>query len=167
MKVRDAKLALLIGIGLLLSGPIAYATVYGSDSSNNNSVTITPSGTIATVCTVTLGNPVTSLGDLTVAGSVKIGIVTESCNDATGYKVNLTSANKGTLKGTSGSSFAYTLGYGSTPSVDLSSGFATVTNVNAPTSSPVSKDVNVSWQAQTALVADSYSDTLTFTMAAN
>jgi hypothetical protein len=140
---------------------------------DNNTVSITATGTVARACTVALDSGNSSetktLGDLTASGSnVQIGTVKETCNDNAGYKVTLTSNNNGALKGaTTSATIPYTLTYGGT-AVTFSAGSATVSTATAPTgSTPPTNAVALIWTGSPTLTADSYSDTLTFTMAAN
>lgn len=97
----------------------------------------------------------------------KVATVNEKSNSSTGYKVSVASANKGKLVRTGGSeTFAYSLKYNgnsvnlaSTQEYTFTSGAAVDTD----------KDVTISYTGQSAqtMVAGEYSDTLTFTIAAN
>jgi hypothetical protein len=156
--------AAALGAWLIAAGPVSAA--------NNNTVTITVNSTVAQDCAVTLDaggtNETYNFPDLTAgANNVQVGTVTEKCNNSSGYKVTLTSANKSNLLGSStGSKIAYTLTYGGA-AVNRTSGSATVTNASAktPTAGVINAVLNTF--AGGFLVADTYADTLTFTMSAN
>ena len=135
------------------------------------------SGSVPVILELTV-NPTAAATTLTPSGdvsSVSIGTVVESCNDADGYTVSVSSsngvtdsANTGVLTGaTAGEDLAYTLSYGGA-NVSFSSGSATVTDVIAKSSADGDvKDVLITYDGSSSnLAADSYSDTLTFTIAA-
>ena len=103
-----------------------------------------------------------------------VGIATETSNDKLGYSVTLKSANAGTgtqafLKGAltgNSDTVNYSITYGGTL-VALSSGSATVTTATGRTDKTgIDKNVAITfsggWYA-----ADTYSDTLTLTIAPN
>jgi hypothetical protein len=164
VKKRLGALTAVLGVWLLAAGPASAA--------NNNSVVITVNSTVAQDCAVTLDsggtNETYNFPDLTAgANNVQVGTVTERCNNSTGYKVTLTSANKSNLLGSStGAKIAYTLTYGGA-AVNLTSGSATVTNATTKTATGGVTDAVLITFAGGFLVADTYSDTLTFTMSAN
>jgi hypothetical protein len=99
--------------------------------------------------------------------NTKVATVTESSNSNTGYKITISSANQGKLVRVSGSEqFTYALAYdGST--VALSSA-QTLTRSGASAVS-VNKNVTVSYTGVQAssMVAGDYTDTVTFSIAAN
>lgn len=106
----------------------------------------------------------TSLNLTQNASAVKVATLTEKSNSNTGYKVTVSSANNGKLKnGTF--QFSYTLGYNS-QQLNLTS---PQTQTYAVGAHNVQKDVTISYtgQAQETLVAGDYTDTVTFTIAAN
>lgn len=107
--------------------------------------------------------------------SVSIGTVTETCNDADGYTVLLSSshgvtegANAGVLVGgATGEQLNYNLSYNG-QSVNFSSGTALVTDAFSKTAAlGDSKAVSISYDGTANnLATDTYTDTLTFTIAA-
>ena len=129
------------------------------------------SGTVATQCDVTVTATATAANlDLSTAGvSVNVGSVNETCNDPDGYTVTAQSANSSVLSpiGTSTDSVPYTFDYDAT-TFDLSGGGAvTVTDVNAATGAAgVDRTVTIDFAAPGFIAADTYTDTLTFTIAA-
>ncbi len=136
----------------------------GGDVSSELSISVQP-------------NAVASSLNLTTNGSETIATVVETCNDPDGYVVTVSSANgvaagasSGLLVGSSaGESFAYILHYQTFPSaLTWVSGVATVTDSSAKTpSGGIAKSVFVElYPAGENLAADTYTDTLTFTIAA-
>ncbi|HEY3920369.1 MAG TPA: hypothetical protein VGL83_21460 [Stellaceae bacterium] len=158
--------AAALGAASLLAG--------GAQAANNNNVSIPLSGTVPVTCTVANNSSgtTTTFSDMTQgASNVLIGTITETCNGRSGYKVTLTeqnfSANQPSFKGSSsGSVIPYTLSYnGST--VNFPNSTATLTNSGSQTgTNGVAKALNLSFSAG-AYTADSYSDTITITMASN
>jgi len=139
------------------------------------SATLTISGTVAAINTITIASQTgyNSLNIVSGETDKLVGIATETSNDVLGYKVTLSSANAGStaqafLAGTGGNTDTvnYSIKYGGT-AVTLASGSAIVTTAAARTASTgVAKNITVtlagSWRA-----ADTYSDTLTLTIAGN
>ena len=140
------------------------------------SATLTISGTVAPINTITIASQTgyNALDLVNNASAKLVGIATETSNDKLGYKVTLSSLNAGTtaqafLKGAiSGNAdiMNYSISYGGT-AVTLASGSAVVTSVAARTgSSGVPKNIAVTFTGAW-LTADTYSDTLTLTIAGN
>jgi hypothetical protein len=135
--------------------------------------TISLSGSVGGVCDLTVTQPTgnNSLAVTTKVTNQTIATFVEKSNKASGYTVTLISTNKSILKGsipTNTDSLAYTLVYGGTV-VDLSAGSAVViTDSNSKTGSAgVTKLLTISFDGTGSLLGeDSYSDTLTFTIAA-
>ena len=140
-------------------------------------VDITISGTIAasTTIQVTPEADITDL-DLTVdLANKKIATVVEKSNKRAGYTVTVTSANAAggsTLffKGSdalNADTVPYTLSYGGVPAT-FTAGIATVTDASAKTTKDgSSKDVAIDVGGSALYPnADTYSDTLTFTVTA-
>ena len=136
---------------------------------------ITISGTVADNTSIAVASQ-TGFDALDIANGVSaklVAIATEISNDKLGYKVTLTTANapSGTaavLKGPTGNTdtVPYTMTYGGT-AVTLVSGSAVVTSVTAKTvSAGVTKNLNVTVPA-IWVNADTYTDTITLTIAAN
>lgn len=128
---------------LLLKGQIAQAV----------SIAVTPES-------------VASALDLTTTQSnTKVATVQEKSNSSTGYKVTVSSQNLGVLKNNQ-HSFVYSLSYNGL-ALNLAS---PVTQTNSASSAvTVNKDVKISYTGVPAdqLVAGDYTDTITFTIAAN
>lgn len=106
----------------------------------------------------------TSLNLTQNAANLKVATLNEKSNSNNGYKVTVSSLNNGKLKnGTF--LFSYTLGYNS-QQLNLNSPQTQTYPVAAHN---VNKDVTISYTgiAQESLVAGDYTDTVTFTIAAN
>jgi hypothetical protein len=99
--------------------------------------------------------------------NTKVATVTESSNSNTGYRVTISSANQGKLVRVSGlEQFPYTLAYDGA-NIALTSA-QTLTRSGASAVS-VNKNVTISYTGVQAssMVAGDYTDTVTFTIAAN
>jgi hypothetical protein len=104
----------------------------------------------------------------TTQSNTKVAVVNEKSNSNTGYKVSVSSANQGKLvhQSVSSSTVNYTLRYNAS-SVNLASGqtftYATggLANVNR------NVDISYTGVPHESLVEGQYSDTVTFTIAAN
>jgi hypothetical protein len=152
-------------------GLLALATASFAQSS----ATLTISGSVAAVNTITVApqSGYNALDLVNGATDKLVGIATETSNDVQGYKVTLSSANAGTgaqafLKGTGGNTDVvnYSVKYNGTAAT-LSGGSATVTSATGRTvSSGVTKNIAVTF-AGSWLAADTYSDTITLTIAGN
>lgn len=109
---------------------------------------------------------VASALDLTTTQSnTKVATVQEKSNSNTGYKVTISSQNLGVLKN-SLHTFVYSLSYNG-QALNLAS---PVTQTNSSSAAvTVNKNVNISYTGVPAdqLVAGDYTDTITFTIAAN
>jgi hypothetical protein len=134
---------------------------------NTTTGTVNLAGSVALVCSLS----VNSSGATTVFPNISqgttntsLGTITETCNDANGYKVTLTTANNEQFKGsTSNTLIPYGLTYNGS-AVSFSSGSATITPSGSRTTpAGVSKSLNITFPAG-FYTADSYSDTLTITM---
>lgn len=105
--------------------------------------------------------------NLSLNTNAKVAEVEEISNNANGYKVSITSANQGVLKRVGGTEvFPYKLRYDGVL-LDLS---APVDQDNLlQNNSKAVKNVRISYQGRPAeeMVAGSYSDTVTFTIATN
>jgi hypothetical protein len=141
-----------------------------------SSATLTISGSVAPINTITIASQTGyNALDLVNGQTAKlVGIATETSNDSLGYKVTLASANAGAtaqafLRGALGGNtdtVNYSIQYGGS-AVTLSSGSALVTSATGRTgASGVTKNINVTF-AGSWLAADTYSDTLTLTIAGN
>lgn len=99
--------------------------------------------------------------------ATKVATVRESSNSNTGYKISITSANQGKLIRASGTEqFLYSLAYDGA-SVNLSS--AVVLKRPGASAVSVNKNVTISYTGvpSASMVAGDYTDTVTFTIAAN
>jgi len=151
---------------------LAAAAVLPAAAANNNNVAIPLSGTVATACTVadSATGATTTFGDMTTGQSgTLVGTITETCNDKNGYKVTLSTANFSSgspnFKGAGTSTLVpYALTYNGT-GLTWSAGTATITPSGTQTgASGVAKQLKITF-AGGFLAADSYSDTITITMA--
>lgn len=97
-----------------------------------------------------------------------VAVVTEKSNSNTGYNVSISSDNSGELvhETVSSSSIAYTLKYDGS-AIDLSSGDNFVHSF--PTGASNDRDIEISYTGvpHADLVEGDYTDTVTFTIAAN
>jgi hypothetical protein len=138
--------------------------------------TISLSGSVGGVCDVTVTQPTgnNSLAITTKVTNQTIATFVEKCNKASGYTLTLSSANNSVLKGSlagNTDTLPYSLVYGTTiataTAVSLSAGSAVITDASAKTASTgVTKILAISFDGTSFLNEDSYSDTLTFTIAA-
>lgn len=98
----------------------------------------------------------------------KVATVNEISNSNTGYSVSISSGNQGALvhESVSSSQIVYSLRYDGN-SVDLSSGQTFTYSASA--SVDVNRDVDISYTGvdHSLLIQGSYTDTVTFTIAAN
>ena len=170
MRTRTLLIAMLALAPLTLWAPPARA---------GTQATLTLSGSVSKSATIAFDNSGATLtySTLNIQGGesgTTVGTALEICNDHTGYKVTMASFNSPSgnaliLKGgTSGNTdtITYTLTYGGNL-VNFASGSATVTSPTAKTSSTgTSSAIKISFPAAW-VNDDTYSDTLTFTIAAN
>ena len=142
-------------------------------ASAQSSGTLTIQGTVAAVANITV-SPQTGYNTLNIAGGVanqNVANITEQSNDKNGYTVAMTSLNAGAsgsslfLKdtGTGTDTVPYSLTYNGV-AVSFSSGSATLTSASAKTAQTgVVKALAVTI-ASSWVNADTYADTLTFTI---
>ena len=142
-------------------------------ASAQSSGTLTIQGTVAAVANITV-SPQTGYNTLNIAGGVanqNVANITEQSNDKNGYTVAMTSLNAGVsgsslfLKdtGTGTDTVPYSLTYNGV-AVSFSSGSATLTSASAKTvQAGVVKALAVTI-ASSWVNADTYADTLTFTI---
>lgn len=101
------------------------------------------------------------------ATDLKVATVTEKSN--TGYEVTVTSANSAELTGQNAATpdtLAYSLKYDGA-AVNFTAGSALITDTTSQTgTSGIDKDLTISYTGNVNLKADTYEDTLTFTIVA-
>ena len=152
--------------GLFLIGLLAASSALAATT---GSITIQGSVPSTVAITVTGTTGFNTLDLATNATNQQVASVVEQSNSATGYKVTLASANAGALKNGTIGSVSYTAQYNSV-NVSLSTTAQTVTNTTSATAVVnVTKPLTVSFtgQAPASMMAGTYSDTLTLTIAAN
>lgn len=156
------KLSLMLSLVSILAAGQAQAALTGN---------VTIQGTVAAATAITVTS-VTGYNSLDLSSSqtnLLVANIREVNNTAAGYSVTLTSSNAGSLKNGSIGSLAYTATYDDV-AVTLSSTPQTVTTGGASTAVVNTvKPFKISYTGTAAenLMQGSYSDTLTFTIAAN
>lgn len=165
MKRRMARRAAgslgVVGVGVMLgAAPAAPA---------QSSITL--SGAVGESCTLTI-TASGSYDNLNLTGgqsNVAVGSAVENCNDGKGYKVTVGTRNgrsSAILKGTSyGQTLVYGVTYGSTATIAFAGSTATATAAQGPGFTTIA--IGVSYGSGASLAADTYSDTLTFTLRTN
>jgi phage tail sheath gpL-like len=160
-------LAAVITVGLVLSGVSAFA----ADS-------VVLSGTVAPVNTVAVvGFGTYATLNLAVSdAAVKVADVTETSNNNTGYTVSLVSANaagtvqarlKGAVGNTMGMNYSITYGPGAGTAVTLGAVPSVVTDSAVATpEAGTANNLRVTYTGISFLNADTYTDTITLTIAA-
>jgi len=152
------------------------AVLVTTSASFAQAATLTISGTVAPITTIAIASQAgyNALDLVNGAAAKLVGIATETSNDKLGYKVTLSSLNaaataqaylKGAIVGNT-DTVNYSIIYNLVP-VTLVSGSAQVTSVAARTGAAgVTKNIAVTF-AGGWLAADTYSDTITLTIAGN
>jgi len=160
-----------------LSTIIALTATLGVSSATAAEITIQGAVSTSAALTVTPNAPYNVLDLGTDQTDLKVATVNEKCNKHNGYTVTLASAKAvsnggGTVAKLVGAlaspeSLSYTMKY-NTAVVTLVGGSATVANETAKTLGiGVNKDLTISYLGAAAnLAADTYSDTITLTIAA-
>lgn len=150
-------------------GAVGVGLFVGAGQADAQSITL--SGAVAQSCTLTIASAgaYNSLTLGTAQSNLTVGTSGESCNDGKGYKVTIVTKNgtsNGILKGASYSqTLAFGVNYGSSTTLTFAGSTATATNVTAPGFTTAT--IGVTYAAGTQLTADTYTDTLTFTMTTN
>jgi hypothetical protein len=162
--MKSASVKVLVLVALFAA---AVIPCFAADGTAN----LTLSGSVAPKTTIAISVPSATLSKLATAGAQteSIATLTEVCNKAGGFTVNVTSANLGYLKGGSSSpeTINYSLTYGST-TVALTSANALLYSQTTKTSKDgATQALSVSYTGDEARAADTYTDTLTFTITAN
>jgi hypothetical protein len=163
--IMKMKMHIAVAVALLATSLTGAAQLSGN---------ITISGTVANSTSITVASQA-GYNTLNIAGGATaqlVAIATEKSNDKLGYTVTLNTANAPTgtaafLKGPTGNAdqVPYTMTYNGV-AVTLVAGSAVVTSANARTpSAGVTKNLNVTIPA-VWVNADTYSDTITLTIAA-
>ena len=139
--------------------------------------TLTLTGTVSGVLDITVTSTATAsdLNLLVDQSDVEVATIVEKSNKVGGYTVQLESANAvaansnvATLNGTGANTdvLEYSLSYDGN-AVSFSNGVAVITDASSTTgSSGVTKSMSISYTGDDGLAEDTYSDTLTFTIAA-
>lgn len=125
----------------------------------NCNIVITPNGAANTSLNIT-GGEVNQL----------VAISQETCNNPTGYKINVKSLHGSELRHTVTPSLktTYQLGYNGQTPITLTTNYVQVKNVtvlNTPANAP--NDVRVTVNALSNAMAGTYEDTVTFQIVAN
>ncbi len=159
----------ILRAALVLTGITLGCGLTGGAFAQAASGTINIGGTVATACTVTVNTAAAAATlPLTTAGSqtVTVGSVVESCNTPNGYTISLT-ARSTLASSTTGASSAisYTASYNGGSSNALSGSGQGFTR-NAPSFSTTALPLAVTFTGNPNLVAATYSDTITVTIAA-
>lgn len=160
--MNTKRLVILAGLALGLPA-MAQASSTGS---------ITIYGTVPLTCSIavtqlgaTAGSPLDLTNNYT---DQAIATVAETCNRHAGYVVTVETANGSAsgrlVGGVSSDSLSYSLKYNGS-NVGFSGGIATVTDANAKANNVV-RNVTLSLTGDGTLAADTYTDSLTFTITA-
>jgi len=168
--VKWSGLAAIVTVGLVLTAASAFAA-------DNGNITI--QGTVAPVNAIAI-TPVSGYNTLNMtSGAIdqQVATLNEKNNDPDGYTVTLASLNaaagsQAVLKGADAQttdSFNYTMKYGvaaSETAVTLVAGSAVVTSTSAPSiEAGAEKSLLISFTGSSWKNADTYSDTITLTIA--
>jgi hypothetical protein len=161
-------------MALLLSAVFALGSVSAATTGS-----LLLQGTVPEILEITVNaDPAATALDLSVdASSVKVATVIERSNKKSGYTVTVESANGAAQSSNSGlfvnddpgitDSLSYDISYGGSP-VSLTNGAGMISDVSTKTpGTGSSKDVTISYTGSTSFPYEgTYSDTLTFTIAA-
>lgn len=146
---------------------LTLATLTSTAAFSATTATLLLKGTIAPLLNISVTpESVSSALDLTATQTnTKVATVQEKSNSSTGYKVTISSQNLGVLKNNT-STFVYSLAYDGI-ALNLASPVTKTYSASAAVTS--NKNVNISYTGVPAdqLVAGDYTDTITFTIAAN
>ena len=159
-----------------LGAASVFALLIGGDAANAVN-TITLVGTVPQMCSLVANTAggATGIALQTTTAALAVGTVDETCNDDSGYTVDMVTTN-GATTGlfTTGNAdaqhrLAYTVKY-ATVSAPFTASSATVTDVSAAVggTGTVNKAVTIGYTGATPALsqATDYTDTLTFTMTA-
>ena len=166
-RIRDFALVAATAAAIIPAAgiPAAGASAVG---------TIALAGSIPAQCSISVTPHASAQSlDLTQSATdLAVATVTEACNDARGYRVDLATEN-GRKTGllvqgaVNGDEIPYSVSYGGSP-VSFSGGSARVTDSSERTpAGGAQKTVAVSYNGDPGLASGSYGDTLTLTLTAN
>ena len=142
--------------------------------SQADTATLNLSGDVPSFASIDVSTPTFALDLASDATDVPVCDVTEICNDNDGYTVQITSTSVSSgdglnpsLTGSShGETISYSMKYGGTTTTSTAGAFD-VTDASAKTSATGSvKSFQLSYIIPPGIGADTYTDTLTFTIAA-
>src|SRR4051794_34678244 len=158
--------------GIVILGAVAGPAAFPDDAGGSGTIAL--SGIRGAICSITVnGGSSASVGNLNVGGTVTdqtVATVLETCNYGSGYDVTISTLN-GTssgpqLRGASSAELLdYTVKYGGGGLAFVNKS-ATVSYSSATTSAGSARPLQISFGAKD-LAADTYSDTLTLTIAAH
>lgn len=149
----------------------AVGMLLAAGQAGAQSVNVTAMATVTQSChlTVTAAGSYNNLNLGSAQTDVTVGTSVEDCNDSKGYKVTVgtrNGTNSAVLKGkTYGQTLAYGVNYGGASTLTFSGSTATATNSSHTGFTTIT--LGVSYASGAHLTADTYSDTLTFTMTTN
>jgi len=163
-----SKLSALLLLFMMVSGGL-----FAADASLDLSGLITASTSVSFIPTA-VASSLTLTADAT---GLEVGSLTENSNDPDGYTLTAKSTNgfavfseTGVLKGNTGGnpdSVTYTMAYGGTVTpFDTTSGLALLKDVTLASPGNVVTAITITYTGSTILTADTYSDTITFTITA-
>lgn len=152
---------------MLLLSLILSLTSYAADTG-----TLILSGTVVAACNIVVTPNGSNNTTLNITGgdvAKLVGNAQETCNNATGYKINLKTLNGGELRhsGVPSLKTTYTLNYGGqtvTPSTNYQQ-VKNVTVLNSPAN--VTSTIHATVAAFPAALAGTYSDTVTIQIVTN
>ena len=144
---------------------LAFASAYAANSGN-----LLLKGTVPRLLdiTVTPNSTASALPLDTTQSNTVIASINEKSNSNTGYKVTVSSANQGKLvhQSVTSSVVNYTLRYNAN-SVNLATGQTFTYGTAAAANNNRNVDISYTGVAHDLLIEGDYSDTVTFTIAAN
>ena len=146
---------------------VAFASLQGFAATT---ATLNLTGTVSPTLSVSVAAaPAASTLDLTLdVTDLVVAAVTEKSNMASGYDLWVTSSNKGAFTGVNSDRLGYAFKFGST-SLDLSAAFSPILGnyFEKTTQAGLVSAVSISYSGSAAnLFAGTYTDTVTFTIAA-
>jgi hypothetical protein len=177
MKKRSMKR--LAGSLGLVGASIVAGAIQADAQNRSGQIQLTGSNALSCTLAIVAGGSYNSLSLGTTQSDTPVGTSTETCNDLKGYYVTVASTNAGAggtspyFKGSNAQNsvtLAYAVNYGSNTALTFAGGSATASTYNAYSASNAAGNtvtVGVSYTGTPSLPADTYTDTLTFTMTVN